>query len=113
MGFRGAANALPDIRLFLWMPPRWKDDELDRGHTIEALLTQAGRLTVRERNVLALLAAGATLEQIAEQGNVAVSTVRTQLRNGMRPACERATGHTPSPSPCATARSRCPETPGR
>ena len=39
---------------------------------------------MREREVLAMVAAGATLEQIAEQRNVAVSTVRTQLRNGMR-----------------------------
>ena len=81
--YRGAANVLPGIHLLLWMPSRWADDELDRGLE-EPRRPAAGRLTVRERHILALLAAGATLEQIAEQRNVAVSTVRTQLRNGMR-----------------------------
>jgi DNA-binding CsgD family transcriptional regulator len=81
--FRGAANVLPGIHLLLWMPSRWADDELDRGLE-EPRRPAAGRLTVRERDVLAQVAAGATLEQIAEQRNVAVSTVRTQLRNGMR-----------------------------
>ena len=81
--FRGAANVLPGIRVFLWLPSRWSDEELDPGFE-DPRRPGAARLTVRERDTLALLATGATLKQIAEQRNVAVSTVRTQLRNGMR-----------------------------
>jgi DNA-binding CsgD family transcriptional regulator len=81
--YRGAANVLPGVHLFAWLPSRWTDDELDNGFE-EPAPSPAARLTGRERDVLALLATGATLEQIAERRNVAVSTVRTQLRNAMR-----------------------------
>ena len=80
--YRGAANALPGLHLFAWLPSRWTDEELEHGFE-EPMRPAAARLTAREREVLTLLATGATLEQIAERRNVAVSTVRTQLRSGM------------------------------
>jgi DNA-binding CsgD family transcriptional regulator len=81
--YRAAANVLPGVHLLAWLPSTWVDGELDRGF-VDPRRPDAARLTVRERDVLALLATGATLEQIAEQRNVSVSTVRTQLRNGMQ-----------------------------
>ena len=81
--YRAAANVLPGVHVLAWLPSTWADAELDGGFEAPRR-PAAARLTVRERDVLALLATGATLEQIAEQRSVSVSTVRTQLRNGMR-----------------------------
>jgi DNA-binding CsgD family transcriptional regulator len=81
--YRGAANVLPGMHLFAWMPAQWADDELTAGFA-EPVRARPGVLSERERDVLAQLAAGATLEQIAERRNLSVSTVRTHLRNAMR-----------------------------
>lgn len=81
--YRGAANVLPGTHLFVWIPSWWADVELTDGFTEPRKATR-GILTERERDILALVATGATIEQIAAQRNLSVSTVRTHLRNALR-----------------------------
>jgi DNA-binding NarL/FixJ family response regulator len=56
--------------------------ELYRTRSVErrALVTKLERLTQREREVLALLAAGQRARAVAEQFVVSLATVRTQIR---------------------------------
>jgi DNA-binding CsgD family transcriptional regulator len=78
----GVANVLPGAHLVLWMPADWPDDELTPTQEADRP-ARTGRLTEREREVLTLLATGATLDEIADRLTLAQSTVKTHLRNAL------------------------------
>jgi DNA-binding CsgD family transcriptional regulator len=80
--YSGQANMLPGRHLFAWMPSHWPHDEL--ATTLEHQPTGTSRLSPRERQVLALLAGGATIERIAGLLSMSPSTVKTHLRNALR-----------------------------
>jgi DNA-binding CsgD family transcriptional regulator len=78
----GVANLLPGRHLFVWMPAFWDDDEL--VDTPESPPQSRGQLTGREREVLSVLATGATVEDISKELSLSRHTVKTHLRNAVR-----------------------------
>jgi DNA-binding CsgD family transcriptional regulator len=78
----GVANLLPGAHLLLLMPSHWETDEL--GAVADDPPPPAGRLSAREREVLAVLCTGATLEEISRELSLSPHTVKTHLRNACR-----------------------------
>jgi DNA-binding CsgD family transcriptional regulator len=78
------ANMLPGVHIFMWMPVGWAEDELVPLAGPRGAERPTGRLTAREREVLGVLAAGASIEDISAELSLSYSTVRTHLRNAMR-----------------------------
>lgn len=79
----GVANLLPGKHLFAWMPAFWGDGEL-AGAPVDTPAPRKGRLTGREREVLTVLATGATVEDISNELALSRHTVKTHLRNAVR-----------------------------
>lgn len=80
--YSGLANVLPGAHLFVFMPREWPDDELAHFLAEDADIAP-GRLTARERDVLALLARGAEIAAIADALSLSPHTVRTHVRNAL------------------------------
>jgi DNA-binding CsgD family transcriptional regulator len=79
--FRARANVRPGRHLSTLQVARSEHQSTE----LELLdLKTEQQLTFREREVLTLLARGATAEAIAEQASLAGETVRTHARNAMR-----------------------------
>lgn len=77
------ANVLPGQHLIVFIPAGWSDDELGTDFDLEGPVPQ-GPLSPREREVLTLLATGASFQQIADELTIAVSTVRSHAKNALR-----------------------------
>jgi DNA-binding CsgD family transcriptional regulator len=74
------ANLLPGRHLIVFAPANWPEDELgplEDGSTSPL----PGPLSPREREVLSLVAAGADLQQVADELTISLATVRTHLGN--------------------------------
>jgi DNA-binding CsgD family transcriptional regulator len=81
--YRTLANLLPGRDLTAFAPADWAEDEL--GYLEDGSgRPLPGPLSPREREVLSLVAAGADLQQIAEELTISPATVRTQLGNAHR-----------------------------
>ncbi len=74
------ANVLPGLHLAVFMPASWPEDELGVDKK-PAARQEPLRLSPREEQVLALIAAGSGLEQIAEELSISPLTAKTHLRN--------------------------------
>jgi DNA-binding CsgD family transcriptional regulator len=86
------ANALPGRHLIATIPRAWPVEALgDPGATTAA--PQRGRLSPREADVLALLASGRTVDEVAAELTVEPSTVKTHLRNAHRKLGARNRAH--------------------
>jgi DNA-binding CsgD family transcriptional regulator len=79
----GVANALPGRHLFAWIPSHWPADELGDPAVQRAPAAPAG-LSRREREVLELLADGASLDDIAGELSISATTAKTHVRNAAR-----------------------------
>lgn len=77
------ANFLPAQHLIVFVPANWPGDELSLVEEAQAP-PALGRLSTREREVLSLVAAGARIEQIADELTISAATVRTHTRNALR-----------------------------
>lgn len=86
------ANVLPGKHLIVFLPADWSADELVVAPGPEEQLL-SGRLSPREREVLGLIAAGADLQQIADELTLSVATVRTHARNALRKLGARNRAH--------------------
>lgn len=82
--FSASANALPGQHLIVFMPATWPDDELGMLDDPVPPRSLGVSLSPREREVLSLIAAGAELQQIADELTISVHTVRTHTRNALR-----------------------------
>jgi DNA-binding CsgD family transcriptional regulator len=76
------ANVLPAQHLIVFVPAAWPGDELSAAQEPEASAVR-GMLSPREQEVLSLIAAGASTEQIGEELTISVATVRTHTRNAL------------------------------
>ena len=85
-------NILPGQHLIVFLPAAWPGDELALFEE-PSQPVKLGGLSRREREVLSLIATGATLEQIADDLTVSVSTVRTHARNALRKLGARNRAH--------------------
>jgi DNA-binding CsgD family transcriptional regulator len=83
IAYCAAANMLPGVHLLVFAPASWPEDELG-GLIDERPPAPAGALTARERDVLALVATGADIREIAGDLSLSPNTVKTHLRNAMR-----------------------------
>jgi DNA-binding CsgD family transcriptional regulator len=77
------ANALPGEHLIVFVPAAWRDDELGFLDDSDDS-TSAGPLTMRERQVLTLIATGADFGEIADELSIARTTVKTHAQNALR-----------------------------
>jgi DNA-binding CsgD family transcriptional regulator len=86
------ANLLPGQHLFAWKPSQWPEGELTSPANAPPP-ESGGLLSPREREVLTLLASGATVEQIATELSVSPTTAKTHLRNAGRKLGARHRAH--------------------
>jgi DNA-binding CsgD family transcriptional regulator len=89
--FVALANILPGEHLIVLAPADWPGEEL-----VDSALptpSPAGVLSTREQQVLGLVAAGASLREIAEQLAISEATVRTHLGNANRKLGARNRAH--------------------
>jgi DNA-binding CsgD family transcriptional regulator len=86
------ANVLPGEHLVVLAPADWPDDELLHGEP-PAQAPAASILSGREREVIALVASGFSLSEIAEQLTISEATVRTHLGNANRKLGARNRAH--------------------
>jgi DNA-binding CsgD family transcriptional regulator len=89
--FCALANVLPGAHLVMWAPAKWAAADL--GAMTEDVSTKADSLSARESEVLALLAGGANLKEIAEALSLSPSTVKTHLRNAVQRLSARHRAH--------------------
>lgn len=83
IAYCAAANMLPGGHLLVFAPASWPEEELG-GLIDERPPSPSGKLTARERDVLAQIAAGADIRGIAAELSLSPNTVKTHLRNAMR-----------------------------
>lgn len=81
--YGAVANVLPAHHLIVFAPADWPGEELDVAEEPTAGSLR-GPLSPREREVLSLIAAGAGIEQIADELVISTATARTHTRNGLR-----------------------------
>ncbi len=74
------ANVLPGQHVIVFLPCALPDDELD-AEVDGTTPVRAAAITRREREVLTLIASGASTQQIAAELSISVPTVRTHTRN--------------------------------
>ncbi len=86
------ANLLPGEHLSVFVPADWSEDELGSLEDGSAR-PLSGPLSPREREVLSLVAAGADLQQIADELTISHATVRTHLGNTHRKLSARNRPH--------------------
>jgi len=86
-------DMLPYAHLVVGMPADWPDDELwtREDHAPDAADNQG--VTRREREILALAALGADVNEIAEELTLATATVKTHLRNDYKKLGARNRAH--------------------
>ena len=82
--YYASSNALPGQHLIVFVPATWPDDELEVVDEQRAPRSLPTCLSPREQEVLLLIAAGAELQQIADELIISVNTVRTHARNALR-----------------------------
>ena len=87
------ANALPGQHLIVFAPAAWPEDELAEAEEDVITPGHRGPLSPREREVVSLIAMGASLEQLADELTISVSTVRTHLRNAVQKLGARNRAH--------------------
>lgn len=90
--FSALANMLPGLHLILYIPSSWSEDELGPLES-ESHKPLDGPISRREREVLACVAAGNDLHQIAEALTLSPNTVKTHLRNAIRKLGARNRAH--------------------
>ncbi len=81
--FSAVRNVLPGQHLVVFAPAHWSDEELAAAEQEDVGAAQSP-LSPREREVLALIGAGAGQERIAHELSISVTTVRTHARNALR-----------------------------
>jgi DNA-binding CsgD family transcriptional regulator len=86
------ANALPAQHLIVFAPADWPEDELGMLEA-SAIDPSPSPVSPRERQVLTLIAAGADLEQIADELSISLHTVRTHIVNAYRKLGARNRAH--------------------
>jgi DNA-binding CsgD family transcriptional regulator len=79
----GIANLLPDLHLFGWRTAVLEQDELG-ADALEPARPRTRRLNAREREVLRVLATGASVEQIATGLALPQASVKAHLRDAVR-----------------------------
>ena len=77
------ANVLPAQHLFVFMPADWPGDELSVVPDAKSPPAPVA-ISAREREVLSLIAAGAGIDDIADELTISAATVRTHTRNALR-----------------------------
>lgn len=93
MVYCALANILPGQHLIVFLPADWSADELGVARQPDEDRQSSGRVSPREREVLALIASGADLQQIADELTLSVTTVRTHARNALRKLGARNRAH--------------------
>jgi DNA-binding CsgD family transcriptional regulator len=86
------ANVLPGEHLVVLSPADWSSEEL-LGAELATPTPVAAVLSVREQEVLRLVADGLSLREIGEQLAIAEATVRTHLANANRKLGARNRAH--------------------
>ncbi|HWD69395.1 MAG TPA: LuxR C-terminal-related transcriptional regulator [Solirubrobacteraceae bacterium] len=86
------ANVLPGEHLVLLAPADWSSQDL-HGAELPVPRRVAAVLSVREQEVLRLVADGSSLREIGEQLTIAETTVRTHLANANRKLGARNRAH--------------------
>jgi len=90
--YSAIANVLPGQHLIVFAPADWPEDEL--GTTEDLAGTPVpGSLSVREREVLSLVGAGASSNQIAAELTISAATVNTHVKNVLRKLDARNRAH--------------------
>jgi DNA-binding CsgD family transcriptional regulator len=77
------ANALPGEHLIVFAPARWPEDEFEEPLDVARDPCPCA-VTKREREVLALIAAGADVDQIAAELTISPATVKSHVKNAHR-----------------------------
>jgi len=78
------ANLLPGRHLTVFAPSDWHEDGADALDVTSVDTVSASALSPREREVLSFVAAGADLQEIADELTLSPATVRTHLGNARR-----------------------------
>lgn len=86
------ANVFPAQHLIVFVPASWPGDELSLVEE-SGPERRRGRLSPREREVLSLIAEGASIDQIAEELTISTTTARTHARNALRKLGARNRAH--------------------
>jgi DNA-binding CsgD family transcriptional regulator len=76
------ASLLPGEHLVVFAPAEWPDEEVASEEGAPRP-PQPGSLTVREREVLTLIAAGADFNRIAAELTISTATVKSHVRNAL------------------------------
>jgi DNA-binding CsgD family transcriptional regulator len=86
------ANVLPGEHLVVLAPADWSSQDL-LGAELQTARPVAAVLSVREQEVLSLVAGGSSLREIGERLAIAEATVRTHLANANRKLGARNRAH--------------------
>jgi DNA-binding CsgD family transcriptional regulator len=93
VGFSATANIVPGLHLAVLNRPERSDPVLDRSAAGEPGHAAGARLSAREREVLTLLALGASGADIAERLFLSPETVRTHTRRAREKLGARSRSH--------------------
>lgn len=80
--YAALANVLPGLHLIVFSPAGWPEDELAPIQAGSGGV--AAVLSPRQHEVLALLAGGAELQQIADELSLSPATVKTHVRDALQ-----------------------------
>lgn len=83
VSFCAMTNVLPGQHLIVFVPAHWPEDELGAGEHDSAPPAMR-TLSMREGEVLTLIAAGAASQQIADELQISPATVNTHVQKALR-----------------------------